>query len=411
MKKVCPNLAVVAFAGFGLMIPVSSLGAEAGSPAGRCLSELRTLGESSGYAWAWTYPWFDHTVKSGDLRNAVQSPGGTWLPKALPDTILVTPAGRAEAMVEETFGVIPKLYYLDMFYVTGTFRPPSFYAVNRASMTAVVRKAWSEHRAVPVFSWHMEHYCVTNGFKSDSYRFKCSKHKNLVRAIVQNERDGDFVPRAWFEDRLAEIAGFLNGLTDEKGGKIPVILRYAHEMDGSWFWWGKDDCLKEDFIALARLEADYLRSCCGNGQILFAYTPDRWWQGLGTEGKDGYLAWYPGDAYVDIIGYDDYAIGGGKTSDERRKNFESALGKMRLMSEYAVTHGKVVCLSESGNPDSGFYYEDIQRLMTADGVKAAFFNSWIGPWTWPKTEQGLKDIKGFVAKVRTTVKKENAKNE
>ena len=365
------------------------------TPAGRCLAELRAAGASPDFYWALTYSWFDHNAKDGDRRNAILSDDGNWCPRPLADTVLETPAWRAEAKVEQTFGVLPKYYYLDFFYTTGTVRPSAYYAANRASMTAIVRKAWAVHRAVPVFSWHMEHYCVTNGFKAESYRFKCSKHKNLVRAIVQGEKDGAFAPRDWFKSRLVEIAGFLNGLTDETGKKIPVIIRYAHEMDGSWFWWGKDDCSKADFIALARMEADFLRARCG-GQILFAYTPDRWWSGIGEEGRDGYLAWYPGDAYVDVIGYDDYAIGGGKTPEDRRKNFGSALEKMRTLSDYATAHGKVVCLSESGNPSSGFFYEDIHRLMTSDGVHAAFFNSWIGPWTWPNTEEGKADMARFV---------------
>lgn len=369
------------------------------TPAGRCLSGLRAAGASSDFSWALTYSWFDHNAKDGDRRNAVLSAEGVWRPKSLADTVLETPAWRAEAKVEKTFGVLPKYYYLDFFYMTGTVRQPAYYAANRASMTAIVRKAWAEHRAVPVFSWHMEHPCVTNGFNQAAYRFKCSQHKNLARMIVRDEKDGTFVPRAWFESRLSEIAAFLNDLTDVRGAKIPVIIRYAHEMDGGWFWWGKDDCSRADFIALARLEADFLRARCGTGQILFAYTPDRWWWGLGEEGKGScnYLTWYPGDAYVDILGYDDYAIGSGKTPEERQKNFDNALAKMRTMSEYAAQRGKAVILSESGNPDSGFFYADLYRLMTAEGVHATVANTWIGPWTWPKTPEGMKDLEAFVS--------------
>ena len=69
---------------------------------------------------------------------------------------------------------------------------------------------------------------------------------------------------------------------------------------------------------------------------------------------------------------------------------------MRLLSAFGDAHGKVAFLCESGCPDSGYYYEDIRRLMTAEGVKAASFNSWIGPWTWPKTDVGRADLDRFV---------------
>ena len=29
-------------------------------------------------------------------------------------------------------------------------------------------------------------------------------------------------------------------------------------------------------------------------------------------------------------------------------------------------------------------------------MKAASFNSWIGPWTWPKTDVGRADLDRFV---------------
>ena len=405
----------------------NGLAAVPGSPADRCLAHLREVAESKSFYWAWTYPWFAHNEFNGDARFAVERDGAI-LPKHLEETRLETPAWREEAKLEQRFGILPKFYYQDLCYVTGSWRSSQFYARNRATLTSVIRKAWKDYGAVCVFSWHMDHPCVTNGFNAAPYRYTCSEHKNVVKAILNDEQwpcgAGSVIgcaersapsPRAWFIRQLEEVAAFFNGLTDERGEKIPVILRYAHEMDGGWFWWGKDACTKEEFIAISRIEAKCLRKRCGDGQILFAYTPDRWWGGLGEEGKGScnYLTWYPGDAYVDILGYDDYAIGGGKTPEERQKNFDNALAKMRMMSEYAAQRGKAVILSESGNPDSGFFYADLYRLMTAEGVHAAVANTWIGPWTWPKTQEGMKDLEAFVVqpkvKIIKATRKENEK--
>ena len=352
---------------------------------------LQKITEAREFYWAWTYPWFNHWTKDGDHGNAVVQ-DGKLVPKAFAETSIETPLWRDEGKLSKRHAIQPQVAYFDLGYITGTWNRKEFYIANRASMTAVIRKAWKEYHAIPLFSWHMDHPCVTNGFNQAAYRYKCAEHRNTVKAIV----DGEGWVKPWFDDRLEEIAAFFKGLVAEKGNRIPAILRYAHEMDGSWFWWGRDFCSPAEFIALARLEADALKAKGCAGQLLFAYTPDRWWNGLGEEGKSGYLEWYPGDEYVDVVGYDDYAIGGGKTPEERQKNFDNALAKMRTISAYAVAHGKVACLSESGKPDSGFYYEDIRRLMTAEGVKAAFFNSWIGGWTWPKTEAGMADLDRFV---------------
>jgi len=66
-------------------------------------------------------------------------------------------------------------------------------------------------------------------------------------------------------------------------------------MDGTWFWWGKDSCTQGEFIRWCRLTADTLRSKGADGQVLFAYTPDRTWRELGSPGDGGsnYLSWYP----------------------------------------------------------------------------------------------------------------------
>ena len=367
-------------------------GKGAATPAAKLHRHLQDVAVSPSFYWGWTYPWFTHNDPKGDRSNAVVR-NGAFEPKPLAETKLAAPAWREEERLAKKYGIQPAVCYFDLCYVTGTWRKPEYYAACRASMTAVIRKAWKDYGTTFVFSWHMDHPCTTNGFPESTYRFQCAEHKNVVKAIVA----GEPWVRPWYDQRLADIAAFFDGLVDEKGQRIPVVLRYAHEMDGGWFWWGKDHCDPEDFIGLARLEADTLRARCGAGQILFAYTPDRWWNGLGEEGKSGYLRWYPGDAYVDLIGYDDYGIGGGKTPEERQKNFDSALGKMRTLSAYGAARGKVAFLCESGNPNSGFYYEDIRRLMTSEGVSAASFNSWIGPWTWPKMDAGMADLDRFVS--------------
>ena len=392
MKAFGVGVLAVALAGVvGCLTQTDVSDEKAASPAAKLHRHLQEVAASPSFYWGWTYPWFSHRDPKGDLSNAV-AVNGTFEPKPLAETTLAAPAWREEEKLAKKYGIQPALYYLDLSFVTGTWRKPEFYAACRASMTAVIRKAWKDYGAICVFSWHMDHPCTTNGFPQASYRYKCAEHKNVVKAIAA----GESWVRPWFDRRLSDIAAFLDGLVDETGERIPVILRYAHEMDGGWFWWGKDHCAPADYIALARLEADTLRARGADGQVLFAYTPDRWWNGLGEAGKSGYLTWYPGDAYVDLVGYDDYGVGGGKTPADRPKNFASALEKMRLLSAFGDAHGKVAFLCESGCPDSGYYYEDIRRLMTAEGVKAASFNSWIGPWTWPKTDVGMADLDRFV---------------
>lgn len=73
--------------------------------------------------------------------------------------------------------------------------------------------------------------------------------------------------------------------------KVPVLWRPLHEAAGGWFWWGASgpDAYKKLYILLYdKLTNDY-----GLNNLIWL------WNG---QDKD----WYPGDAYVDIIGEDIY---------------------------------------------------------------------------------------------------------
>ena len=143
--------------------------------------------------------------------------------------------------------------------------------------------------------------------------------------------------------QLKQQRDHLHELVDEKTGKkIPVILRYPHEMDGDWFWWGRGWCTTEEFRRFCRMEADYLRAKCP-GQILFAYTPDRTWKKFGKEGdtNNTFLAYYPGDRYVDILGIDDYSIGHGDDTKAEAALAET-VRKLRLMTSFAKERRQVV---------------------------------------------------------------------
>ena len=205
--------------------------------------------------------------------------------------------------------------------------------------------------------------------------------------------------------QLKDVATFFKGLVDEETGeRIPVILRYGHECDGSWFWWGRSWCTADEFRRFSRMTADYLRRECGDEQILFAYTPDRTWKEFCKEGDadNTFLAYYPGDAYVDILGLDDYSIGNG---DDRKveSNFNETVRKLRLMTDFAMDRGKVVCISEAGgNRKRDDFWQWLYRAATADGVKVAFADTWSGEWgTLPATPASEKDELVFARRPET----------
>lgn len=82
------------------------------------------------------------------------------------------------------------------------------------------------------------------------------------------------------------------------GHHVPIIFRPFHEMTGDWFWWGV--AAPEDYKQLWRFTVEYLRDEKDLHHLLYAYSPDHF------EDREAYLEYYPGDDYVDLLGYDDY---------------------------------------------------------------------------------------------------------
>lgn len=377
-----------------------------GTDAGRVMAKLRSVSESNSCYWSWTHAWVNPWLLHGDVSHAVEKDGG-FAPKPTGDVVLKS---EYQKYADGRRAVIS---YSELAAVAGTWYPPRHYAANRASLTAAIKKQWHDFGGLMVFSWHMDHPYCTNGFSQWSFRFKSDgANRNVIRQILDGTGepcgtgciDGKRYrkpfanPREWFLSALSDVADFLNGLSDdETGDKIPVIVRYPHEMDGAWFWWGRGWCTTDEFRRFCRMEADYLREKCP-GQILFAYTPDRTWKDFGKEGDAGntFLAYYPGDRYVDIIGIDDYSIGHG---DDKKAadSLAETVRKLRLMTTFADERGQVVALTETGGTKKrDDFWEYLHRAVTADGVKCAFVDTWCGcNGTIPDTPASERDELAF----------------
>ena len=144
----------------------------------------------------------------------------------------------------------------------------------------------------------------------------------------------------------ALIAGMdkaAKALQDLENAGVPVLWRPFHEFDGQWFWWGKGGA--ENFKKLWQIMYDRYTNHWGLDNLI-------WVLGYSGETKSG---WYPGDAYVDIIGADTYV------------NHTNS-----LVSMYENTAGianKPVCLHENGpipDPDK----------MASDGADWLWFMTW-----------------------------------
>lgn len=293
----------------------------------------------------------------------------------------------------------PYVYGVDLYMALGTYFPEASRTEIKTNLKNIISQAWITSRAIPSISWHLEspyadystffevygqkmgcRYVYNNKYGADfpaDYRYQ-------VRDIVNNrivdyagiEYLGD-----WFDDRVKEVAAFINSLVED-GVHIPVILRLWHELDSSWAWWQVNsynytNCSREEYIALFRLTVDKLRTYCPDANILFAYCPNRHFKS-----ESVYLTCYPGDDYVDFVGYDDYGIGDtSEYNGDKTLTLNALINRSRIVSKVARDKNKIAAIFETNNQYEGdealnFYNDYVQPILTDSSTNLGLFQLW-----------------------------------
>ena len=263
----------------------------------------------------------------------------------------------------DAVGEYPALFGWDTLTLEGKEKPgvAGDFAQSRDKLVDVMRKAYN-YGGVLTLSSHLPNF-VTGG---DFYDLK----GNVVSHILPG---GD--KNAEYNAFLDNIADFAHHLKDDAGNPIPVIYRPFHEQSGSWFWWGAAFTTKDEYREIFRYTVEYLRDIKGVRNFLYAYSPGG---GFGSS-EERYLETYPGDDYVDILGFDSYYNGEGQTW------FDGVKTEAALVSRVADSRHKVAALTEfgyqkmkvSGNSTPDFYTKLSQTLQSdPDARKMAYMLTW-----------------------------------
>lgn len=171
---------------------------------------------------------------------------------------------------------------------------------------------------------------------------------------------------AKYNSWLDKVAGFLQSLTTENGTAIPVVFRPYHEWSGNWFWWGKQHCTPDEFKALFRYTVNYLRGQKNLHHLLIAFNPDRF------ESIADYLERYPGNDWVDVLGFDIYQ------RNENQQQFITDVQKMHgMLAKICADSSKVPAITELGYntiPYANWWTETLLPALSA--YPAAWVLTW-----------------------------------
>jgi hypothetical protein len=215
---------------------------------------------------------------------------------------------------------------------------------------------------VNAISWHARNPLT------DSTAWDISS-QNVVSSILPGGEKHEL-----YKEWLDKLALFFQSLTNDEGKLIPVIFRPYHEQSGSWFWWGKNLCSREQYIQLWRFTVTYLSEVKKLNNILYAYSPT---DGFRTE--TDYLDRYPGDEYVDFLGFDAY---------QDHSNSSAYINKvsksLKTLCSVAKKRNKVPILAETGYeriPSANWWTEVLWK--TIENHKIAYVLLWRNAFNRP----------------------------
>ncbi|UII76471.1 glycoside hydrolase family 26 protein [Flagellimonas sp. HMM57] len=222
--------------------------------------------------------------------------------------------------VNEVTGEFPGIYGFELGHVE-LGHAQNLDTVNFQLMGDLIKTAY-ENGGITTISWHPNNPTTRNSAWDTT-----STISNILEGGILNPK---------FKGWLYRLAGFLNSLKTKSGKPIPVVFRPYHEMNGSWFWWGKKSCTPEQFKQLWRETFEVLTEDFEVHNLIYCYATDA------VEDTTEYMNYYPGDGYVDMLGIDLYHK---KTTEEYIQLLNENLD---MLAEIAKEKQMPFALTEGG---------------------------------------------------------------
>ncbi len=204
------------------------------------------------------------------------------------------------------------------------------------------KKAY-EGGSIISLSCHMPNFTnakiTATGDAKHPYDFsKCdfSESKDLTPCADYILEGGEY--NAQYNAYLDIIADYALKLQE---ANVPILFRPFHENSGGWFWWGTSTSA-DSYRAIWRYMVNYLQAK-GVHNLLYVYSPNG-----PIDNESDYLSRYPGDAYVDVLGfdyYDDYADVSKYTGDTY---FEALAKSCDVVAGLADKKAKIPAIAETG---------------------------------------------------------------
>ena len=197
--------------------------------------------------------------------------------------------------------------------------------------------------------------------------------------VLTGDCMNQILPGGQYHESFRAYLDFIADYAKQVDG--PILFRPFHENTGSWFWWGKAFCDTETYKSVYKYTVEYLRDEKDVHNLLYLYGP-----GAEAATLEEYEERYPGDEYVDLVGFDTYD--NDPVTDEEGYTFQDTFDKLvRLTDEFAKKHGKLFAVTETGVASAGAalketgnkrpeWFTEILDIVTKPEYDCCYFMLW-----------------------------------
>jgi len=259
--------------------------------------------------------------------------------------------------VKSVTGSHPAVIGVDFSGLSG--RPETMIEKEKTSLRKTIADTYNRG-GVTTVSWHFNNPVTPTSFYWNDSTVAAAV-KNIVPGGTHHEQ---------YKAILKTIADLVKSVKGNDGKTVPMIFRPYHEFDGDWFWWGKSHCTVDEFKTLWRFTVTYLRDSLQVHNFIYAFSPDNTFT---TE--EEYLERYPGNAYVDMVGMDNY----GNFGRYGKYNLDSGYQKLKIVSDFAIKSNKLAAFTETGLesiPDTDWWTGKLLATLQRSKLKLCYVLVW-----------------------------------
>jgi len=259
--------------------------------------------------------------------------------------------------VKSVTGSHPAVIGVDFSGLSG--RPETMIEKEKTSLRKTIADTYNRG-GVTTVSWHFNNPVTPTSFYWNDSTVAAAV-KNIVPGGTHHEQ---------YKAILKTIADLVKSVKGNDGKTVPMIFRPYHEFDGDWFWWGKSHCTVDEFKTLWRFTVTYLRDSLQVHNFIYAFSPDNTFT---TE--EEYLERYPGNAYVDMVGMDNY----GNFGRYGKYNLDSGYQKLKIVSDFAIKSNKLAAFTETGLesiPDTDWWTDKLLATLQRSKLKLCYVLVW-----------------------------------